>query len=159
GEAFEPCLVDLLCLFDRLPRRELKRTLVKLEMKVSWQKVLLDESVEARKALAALERSYRRGRPPAASKIYHWLQPLSLETLIFMLARTADEEIRRAISHYVTSLRHQQTALDGHDLTAMGLSPGESYKHILKTLLDARLDGKISTRNEEIALVKNQFLP
>ncbi len=158
GEPFEPFLVDLLCLFDRLPRRELKRTVVALEMKMSWQKLLVDEIVPARKSLAALERSCMRTRQPAASKIYHWLRPLSLETLIFLLARAKTEEVRRAVSHYVTSLRHQQTTVDGHALTAMGLTPGAAYAQILKSLLDARLDGKISTAEEEIALVKKQFL-
>lgn len=158
GEIYEPCLVDLLCLFDRLPRRELKKTVIALEMKVAWQRLLVEEVVPARKALAALERVCRRVKQPAASKIYHWLRPLSIEALIYLLALSKSEEVRRAISTYVTGLRHQQTALDGHALTAMGLSPGVEYALILKTLLDARLDGKISTREQEISLVKKRFI-
>ncbi len=158
GEKLDPFLVGLLCLFHGLPRRELKKTVVRLEMKVVWQKLLVEEVVPARKALAFLERTCGRSTQPAPSKIYFWLKPLSLETLIYLLARAKVEEVRRAISIYVTKLRHQRVELDGHDLAAMGLTPGAEFGQILKCLLDARLDGKISSRQEEVALVRKLSL-
>ncbi len=158
GESYEPCLVDLLCLFDRLPRRELKKTVVALEMKVAWQRLLVDEVVQARKALAGLERACRQRAEPLPSRIYNWLTALSIESLIYLLARASNEDVRRALSSYVTRLRHQKPELDGHDLTRMGLSPGADYATILRALMNARLDGQISTREEEINLVKKRFL-
>ncbi|MCF6180258.1 MAG: polya polymerase, partial [Geopsychrobacter sp.] len=158
GEEYDPCLVGLLCLFNPLPRRELKKTVVTLEMKISWQKILLDEIVPTRKALAALTRACSRSLPPSSSRIYHWLAPLSLESLIYLLALSQSEEGRRAISSYVTRLRHQRIELSGHDLTALGLTPGASYSQILVELLDARIDGKILSRNDEIEWVRKHFL-
>ncbi len=158
GETYDPFLVGLFCLFDRLPRRELKKTVVRLELKVVWQRLLVEEVVQARKALAALVRACGRSTQPAASKIHFWLNPLSLETLIYLLALSKNEEVRRAISIYVTKLRHQEVELDGHDLAALGLIPGAEFGRILKGLLDARLDGKVSSRQEEVALVKKQYL-
>jgi tRNA nucleotidyltransferase (CCA-adding enzyme) len=158
GESFDPFLVSLFCLFDRLPRRELKRTVVRLELKVAWQKLLVEEVVLARKALAALVRACGRSTQPAPSKIYFWLKPLSLETLLYLLALSRTEEVRRAISSYVTKLRHQRIELDGHALAALGLKPGVEFGKILKTVLDARLDGKISSGEEEKALVQKLYL-
>ncbi len=157
GERYEPFLVGLFCLFDRLPRRELKKTVVRLEMKVAWQKLLVEEVVPARKALAALVRAYSLSTPPAPSKVYSWLNPLSLETLIYLLALAKTEEVRRAISIYVTQLRHQRAELDGHALAALGLKPGTEFGRILKQLLNARLDGRVTSRQEEVALVNKQF--
>src|SRR2546422_5019043 len=42
-----------------------------------------------------------------------------------------------------------KTALTGRDLQAMGLKPGPQFKIILGKLLDARIDGMITTRSEE----------
>lgn len=159
GESFDPCLVGLLCLFERLPRRELKKTVAALEMKQAWQNVIVDEVVGVRKALAALERSCSSSRPAAPSRIYRWLHPLSLESLLFLLALSSKEEVRRLISNYMTRLRHQKTILNGHTLTRMGLTPGAEYKEILAALLDARLDGKLRTREDEMAWVRQRFSP
>ncbi len=158
GEAFDPFLVRLLCLFDRLPRRELKKTVVRLEIKVAWQKLLVSEVLLARKALAALERACDRTSEPAPSKIHFWLNPLSLEMLIYLLALSKTEGVSRAISIYVTKLRHQYADLDGHDLAALGLIPGPEFGEILNNLLSARLDGKVTSRQEEIALVEKLYL-
>ena len=43
--------------------------------------------------------------------------------------------------------------LDGHDLRARGLPPGPIYRHILEALRDAWLDGKITTEEEEAAML------
>jgi len=158
GETFNPFLVGLLCLFDPLPRRELKKTVARLEMRIAWQRLLVDEVVAARKALAALGRVCGRSTPPAFSRIYSWLNPLSLETQIYLLALSRNEDVRRVISTYVTRLRHQRVELDGHALAALGLTPGVEFGIILKTLLDARLDGKVSSRQEEITMVKKLFM-
>jgi tRNA nucleotidyltransferase (CCA-adding enzyme) len=158
GESYDPFLVGMLCLFENLPRRELRKTVVVLEMKQSWQKLLSEEVVLARKALAALARACDATAQPPASRIYRWLQPLSLESLIYLLALAGTDEIRRAISSYVTRLRHQRIALDGHELTALGLTPGRHYSRILAGLLEARLDQKVLSREDEVEWIKKRYL-
>lgn len=158
GEDFEPFLVGLLCLFDQLPRRELKKTVTALELKVAWQHLMVDEVIPVRKALAGLERACRKTERPKPSLIYRWLKVLSLESLIYLLALAKSEAVRRAISSYVTHLRHQEIALNGHDLVDLGLTPGADFSRILSSLLDARLDGQVVSRDDEIALVKSRFM-
>jgi tRNA nucleotidyltransferase (CCA-adding enzyme) len=46
-----------------------------------------------------------------------------------------------------------KVTLTGRDLQIMGLQPGPQYKTILGKLLDARIDGTITTEAEERTLV------
>ncbi|MCK4832439.1 MAG: hypothetical protein KAS81_06710, partial [Anaerolineales bacterium] len=41
--------------------------------------------------------------------------------------------------------------MTGHDLRLLGLAPGPVYQELLNELLYARLDGRISTEEEERA--------
>jgi len=158
GESYEPCLVDLLCLFNPLPRREVRKTVVRLEMKQGWQKMLVAEVVIAHKALFALERACGKAKDPLASRICALLRPLALESLIYLQALASTEATRRAISTYVTQLRHLRAALDGHDLKDLGFPPGPNYVPMLQRLLNARLDGEVQTREDEILLLKKEFI-
>jgi tRNA nucleotidyltransferase (CCA-adding enzyme) len=56
-----------------------------------------------------------------------------------------------------TKNREIKTALTGRDLQAMGLKPGPQYKIILGKLLDARIDGMITTEAEERAFVQKRL--
>lgn len=84
------------------------------------------------------------------SDIYRALQPFRPEELLFMMAKTPREEIRRAISHYFHRYRHVRTELRGKDLKAMGIPPGRVYKVLLQELLVARLNGEVKSRWEEL---------
>lgn len=85
------------------------------------------------------------------SDIYRVLQPFRPEELLFMMGRAQNEEVRRAISHYFHRYRHVQTELRGRDLKALGVPPGPIYRAILDELLDARLNGVVKNRQEEMA--------
>jgi tRNA nucleotidyltransferase (CCA-adding enzyme) len=88
------------------------------------------------------------------SDIYRALQPFRPEELLFMMAKTQREEVRRAISHYFHRYRHVRTELRGRDLKEMGIPPGSIYREILDDLLDARLNGEVKSRLEETARVR-----
>jgi tRNA nucleotidyltransferase (CCA-adding enzyme) len=49
--------------------------------------------------------------------------------------------------------------LTGEDLKRMGYQPGPIYRKILHALRVARLNGEVSTREQEEALVRSQFEP
>jgi tRNA nucleotidyltransferase (CCA-adding enzyme) len=61
--------------------------------------------------------------------------------------------------HLVAYARNRaiKTALTGRDLQAMGLKPGPQYKTILGKLLDARIDGMITTEADERAFVQKRL--
>ncbi len=91
------------------------------------------------------------------SDIYRALQPLRPEELLYMMARAQKEAITRAISHYFHRYRHVSTELRGRDLKALGVPPGRIYKIMLDELLDARLDGEVRNRQEEVAFLKSRY--
>jgi hypothetical protein len=57
----------------------------------------------------------------------------------------------------VTHLQDIKTSLNGRSLQKMGLSSGPHFTKILDTLLSARLDGRVSDEQDEIALVRKRF--
>jgi tRNA nucleotidyltransferase (CCA-adding enzyme) len=47
--------------------------------------------------------------------------------------------------------------LKGRDLLALGLKPGPLFREILQALLVERLEGRVRSREEEVAWVKENY--
>ncbi len=91
------------------------------------------------------------------SQLYRLMAETSREALLLLMALSQDEGIKKAVSDYLTTYSRTTTHLKGKDLRDVGITPGPVYKKILHTLLYARLDGKVETRDEEINLVKKKY--
>ena len=97
-----------------------------------------------------------------ASKVYRLLEDLPDEALMLLLAKQVSSQpgnvnlLKRRLVVYMKN-RTMKTALTGRDLQAMGLQPGPQYKTILGKLLDARIDGVVTTEAEERAFVRKWF--
>lgn len=96
---------------------------------------------------------YRNTNLPA-SRVYDLLKTLEIEAILLMMAKSKQENAKRYISLYLTRLRNMRIALTGEDLKKIGIPPGPGYRKILSRLLDARLDGLVRTREEEMAFVR-----
>jgi tRNA nucleotidyltransferase (CCA-adding enzyme) len=88
--------------------------------------------------------------PVPNSELYRRLAGFRVELLLFMMAATRRESVKKTISHYFTGLRHVAPAIRGRDLKQMGIPPGPIYREILEAVLDARLDGRVKTREDEL---------
>ena len=51
----------------------------------------------------------------------------------------------------------RERLISGDDLLALGYRPGPQYKTILDYVEDARLEGRVRTRDEALALVRELF--
>ena len=71
-----------------------------------------------------------------------------------MMAATDQEQVKRSISQYITGLRYVHIALKGKDLKKMGLVPGPIYRDILQAVLEAKLNGRLKTKNDEILFAR-----
>ena len=97
------------------------------------------------------------------SQVYRLLEDFSNEALVLLLAKqvSAQHGVRLSLlkRHLVAYVKNKaiKTALTGRDLQAMGLQPGPQYKTILGKLLDARIDGMITTEADERAFVQKQL--
>ncbi len=74
------------------------------------------------------------------------------------MAKTEQEETRRAISLYFRNLKEVRPELRGRDLKDMGITPGPIYREILDELLNGRLNGELNTREEEVSFVRKRFM-
>lgn len=109
-----------------------------------------------------LKRLTERGalRP---SQVYRLLVDLPDEALVLLLAKQMSRQqaarlslLRRYLKVYEKS-RAVTTVLKGRDLQVMGLKPGPQYGVILGKLLDARIDGTITSERDERAFVQKQL--
>ncbi len=158
GEEIRKWLVYLLCLAADLDRDAMVGICTRLDIPPRVRSVLTDTREDAHALLQSLERRRVRHKPPRNSDLYHALDPLPTEVILYLMAAAGDEEVRRWLSRFFTHLRGTSHLLTGDDLKDLGLPPGPLYRKIFTALLDARLNGKVLTRQEEIALVRRRFL-
>ncbi|ADU62563.1 Polynucleotide adenylyltransferase region [Pseudodesulfovibrio aespoeensis Aspo-2] len=88
------------------------------------------------------------------SRLSAILRPIPLEGVLFLMARSRKEHIRRGISQYLTRLRDVTIDVSGTDLQEMGLAPGPAYSAILVRVLEAKIDGRAQTREDQLRLAK-----
>jgi len=79
--------------------------------------------------------------------------PLQVQAVAWL---AGDDAVHRAnLENYARTWRHVRPELTGKDLKEMGLTPGTQFRDLFNALRTARLDGKIATRDEEIAWVQS----
>nr|MBC8412642.1 CBS domain-containing protein [bacterium] len=89
--------------------------------------------------------------------IYEILFPLQLPVIIFTMAKAYNSSQKKAISRYLTKLRGTVPEISGNDLQSMGFTPGPVYRQILSAIIDARLQGSINSKEEELNFIKETF--
>jgi tRNA nucleotidyltransferase (CCA-adding enzyme) len=114
---------------------------------------MLSDRQEIRQALKELSRL----KDKKHYSLYRILSPLSPEILLYGMAKTKSEMIKRSISTFFTKLKGTKIFIKGKDLIDMGYKPGLIFKEIFESILEAKLEGTISTREDEIKFLKNRF--
>jgi len=123
----------------------------RFELAPRHRSLLTRDRFEADRCLARLER-----HPPAGnSRLYQALSGFKTELILYMMAATRKETVKRSISHYFTRLRNIRPAISGKDLKTLGLPPGPAYRHILQAVLDAKLNGQIKNKNDEFRFAES----
>jgi tRNA nucleotidyltransferase (CCA-adding enzyme) len=153
GNGWSKWLVYLLALVDGLDAVALDEFRRRLEFTPTLTAWLLEGRAKAINAGQCFYREPDLG----PSDIYHLLVDLDVEWLLFMMAKTQQEGTRRAISFFFRKLREVRPSLRGKDLAEMGVPPGPVYREILDRLLDGRLNGELTSREEEIVFVRSQY--
>ena len=91
------------------------------------------------------------------STLYNILHPIPVEGVLFLMARSRKEHIRRNISQYLTGLRYIKVDISGNDLRKMGIDPGPVYTTILSKLMMAKIDGRADTRDQQLRLAEQWY--
>ena len=104
-------------------------------------------------AAAELGRLCGEGKVYRNSELCARLYDLPLEILLYIMAGHESLRVKKALSSYITRLQFVGIEINGNDLITAGLNPGPHFKTILDKVRDARLDGEVNNRQEELALV------
>jgi tRNA nucleotidyltransferase (CCA-adding enzyme) len=89
------------------------------------------------------------------SEIVRILEDSSDEACLLQRVVSDSQLVHRRLDMYQRRLRYVRPLLNGDDLRRMGIPPAHVYRQILDRLRDAHLDGEISTRAEEEAIVRH----
>ena len=145
--------VYLMGLLSGLPKADLAQVCLRVQFSAAQGERLL---WTYEKTYELLKSFFQRSdlRP---SDIYRALEPFKPEELLFVMGKAQNEEVRRAVSHYFHRYRRVTTEVKGKDLKAIGLPPGPVYRKLLDELLDARLNGFVKDRQEELAYLKTRY--
>jgi tRNA nucleotidyltransferase (CCA-adding enzyme) len=150
GESYIRWAVYFLVLLQHCDAQTAEAICKRFELSPRLRKLFVTDRLRALSCLLGLERRL----PPDNSGLYRRLSEFRTEIILFMMAATDREEVKKAISLYCTHLRRTSIFLKGSDLKALGLAPGPAFRRILEAVFEARLNGRVRSREEELGLAR-----
>lgn len=119
-------------------------------------KLTKDEQRILREILCCYEETVEQlscPRPMKMSEIAAVLRKISGEAYIYILAGSPTQAVKERLKNYLARSRHNKLQINGEDIKKLGFKPGPHFKTALDAVRDARLDGLIRTREEEISFL------
>ncbi len=149
-EEYRREIIYLMTMIWRLKNEERKDVLKKISAPENIKKQIFDNIFLAKQTLQLLN-----NEDPV--EIYRLLSPLNIEAIILMMI-FANENQKKILSKYLTSLKDIKPIVTGEDLKKLGIPPGPQYRQIFDAILWEKLRGKLLSKDEEIEFVKNNFI-
>jgi len=87
------------------------------------------------------------------SELYLLLKNSSFELQVLLFS--SGGKIKNHILHYIKNLKDIKLSINGEDVIKLGLRNGPEIGKLLKDILLLKFDGKIKSKEDEIAYVKN----
>jgi tRNA nucleotidyltransferase (CCA-adding enzyme) len=113
-------------------------------MPVEWKRIVNDAII----LYSNEAKLIRREMPPI--EICSLLDPLSPVVLQAGLLLAENPAVKANIELYLEKLRHVKPALNGDDLLRIGIPEGPRIGQVLVLLREARLQGRVTTREDEV---------
>lgn len=120
----------------------------RFELTATLKQLFLDQRLAAERCSGWLHRH----PSPGNSLVYRRLVPFRTEALLYMMATATQDTTKQTISGFITRLRNIESGISGRDLINLGLTPGPVFKDIIEAVRDAKLDGRVKSREDELAL-------
>jgi len=147
--------VYLLAMLYSLDGREISRAATRLHLSQKQRRRIQEDRDHCKSRL----KLFKKKSKLQPSEIYNLLSDLSPEAVLLLMAVSGSEQINKHIVLFFTEYHDSaRLSLTGDDLIHMGIQPGPVFKAVFKTLRDARLNGLIHSREDEVTLVQNRFL-
>ncbi len=152
GETFELWKLRLISFIFHLSKDEIQQLFARLCFPEGTKAKLNSMLSQARSASHALR---RLGKDPHCSEVYHLLAPLPMEALLLACALTFEShDCRNHFNLFWSRLQYIKVEAKGADLIKEGMKPGPTFSKIFAEILNARLNGSVSSKEEEVALAK-----
>ncbi|MBF0204165.1 MAG: CBS domain-containing protein [Desulfamplus sp.] len=149
--------VYFMVLTKRSPIRVCEDICSKFQLSPRQTSIIIRDRLRADERLYLLEKSLVEKIPLFKnSALYNLLSTFKTEHILYMMATAKKEETRKAISFFYTQLKDLKVSIRGRDLIQIGIKPGPGYKNIIQAVLEAKLDGLVETREQEMEFVKNR---
>ncbi|MBW2409666.1 MAG: hypothetical protein JRF72_07690 [Deltaproteobacteria bacterium] len=112
-------VVYFLILTNQCDHRRTAEICERFELGPRNAKFFVRDRFEAAECLYWLEKHL----PVDNSTLYQKLSGFKTELILYMMAATQKQNVKKAISHFFTRLRRVTISLKGRDLKEMGLAP------------------------------------
>ena len=139
--------VYFMALLSRHPHQVCRKVCNRLKMSPAESQLLLERRYKAENRLKLIENTF----PISRQELYWGLINFKTEAILYMMAVTKSEEVRRAISMFYTQYRHVAPLIQGRDLIALGLKPGREFSELFNAIRDRKLDEELTDRDQELA--------
>jgi tRNA nucleotidyltransferase (CCA-adding enzyme) len=150
NESYMKWAVNFLALIQRCTRPQAQEICRRLELAPRQEALCVTGRAKAVETLHWLVRHL----PVDNSTLHHRLAGLRTELILFMMAASEHEKVKKAISHYFTSLRRVSISLRGEDLKRLGVSPGPIYREVFQAVFNAKLNGRLKSHEDELAFAR-----
>jgi tRNA nucleotidyltransferase (CCA-adding enzyme) len=149
-ESYKKWIVYFLVLIRNCKPHISKEICRHFELAPDDEKILCTGRFGADRCVLWLEKNL----PVSDSVLYRKLTGFKTELILFMMAIAKNKAVKKSISHFFTDLRRTKLSLKGRDLKKMGLPPGPVYRQVMEAVLDARLDGTLKSKKDEIEFAR-----
>ena len=153
-ESYMKWVVYFLVLIHTCDQQRSEEICSRFELAPRYKKIFCSERFTAEKCVLKMTRDL----PVTNSTLYRELSGFRTELILYMMAISKQKMVKKAISLYFTRLRRVMVSLKGKDLQQMGVEPGPIYREILQAALDAKLNGKLKTRKDELEFARSYAL-
>ncbi|MFA6357651.1 MAG: hypothetical protein WCY09_03160 [Candidatus Omnitrophota bacterium] len=142
-------LIYFTALLERLTLKEIEEIAVKLGLRSGEEKRIVSYHQARFKLIKSLS---KKSVLPAS--IFFMLEPLSYETIILLRAVSQNENLKKYVADFIEIYNGMRLCVSGNDLSGLGVLPGPRYKKIFAQALEAKLNGRVRNRKEELVLIR-----
>ena len=151
NESYKKWIVFFLVVINQCNAKRTQEICQRFELAPEYEKIFCVERFEADRCGSWLERN----QTVSDSVLYRKLSGFRTELILYLMAAARKQAVKKSISHFFTDLRRTAISLKGRDLKKMKLTPGPVYRQVLSAVLDAKLDGKLKTKEDEIVFARH----
>ncbi|MEX1299443.1 MAG: CBS domain-containing protein [Desulfotignum sp.] len=149
-ERYPRWAVYFMVLLNRCTFKVSEQICDRLMIPAGERQLLLETRYKAENRLSFIESNH----PVSRQELYWALINFNTVFILYIMALTKNEAVRKDISNFYTDYRHVKPRIQGRDLIKIGVKPGPAFTKILNEVLNARLDGNLDTREKEITFAK-----